>query len=302
MKYSKGLVIKNVSNFSYVEINKKIYECSIRGLLRQNNVKPIVGDFVEINFHDLNNPKKGIIEKIYKRKNELLRPLIANVDQVVIVTSAKEPRFSTILLNRYLFSIECKELVPILIFTKSDLLSKTQKDQDLLAKIMSYQKLGYQIQLISNIKPFDSYFPIIQKMLENKISVFTGQTGAGKSSTINNLLGNTNQKVDKISKFLGRGKHTTRVVELIDILNGKIADTPGFSSFSIEDVDPLNISNMIKPFKKLSAKCKFNNCLHISEPHCFVKKQFTANKPEYFFYLDYLKIIQGYGNDKNTKY
>ncbi len=293
-----GIIIKIESNFISVQtIDKKIYTCIAKGIFRYENLKPIVGDNVNIEKNDSNN-NIWIITKIYQRKNFLKRPVIANIDQVIIITSCKLPNFNSFILNKYLFIIEYLNIYPILIFTKKDLLD-LKKDINVLKQITWYKKMCYSFFIIDNVHISKKNISCIRKQLENKISVFAGQTGAGKSTTINNLIGLNKQKTAPISKSLGRGKHTTRVTEFLFFKNAKIIDTPGFSAFDMDDINLSLLSQKILPFKKYWNKCKFNNCLHINEPECEIIKLVKNKIIPDFFYEDYKKIILRY--NKNMK-
>lgn len=286
----KGLVIKVQNQFFYVKtLDQKIYECEVKGVLRYQKIFLKVGDDVDVQLKE----DKPIIVKVFKRKNELERPLIANIDQVLIITASKQPFFNTFLLNKYLWMIESRGLKSFLIFTKKDLLNlEDKKDFISFEKINWYKKIGYNFFWINNNNINQKDLKLLKEKLKNKISVFTGQTGAGKSTTINTILGSKIQKEGIVSKALGRGKHKTRVVELLEYLkyNIKLIDTPGFSAFDGNTINPKFLASNILCFKKYAFKCKFNNCIHINEPKCYIKNLTKENKIPYFIYLDYLRL------------
>ncbi|AKU79428.1 ribosome biogenesis GTPase [Spiroplasma turonicum] len=270
----------------YVLYKEKIYICNSKGNLRHNKKTPITGDLVE--FEILNEEEKtGLILSIKERKNELYRPKIANINQVIIVTSLKEPNLNTLTLNKYLFFIETIKLEPVLLFTKTDLLTKTDENYK---KALEYYKLGYKSIFISNINKVDIDFHTLEEVVKDKVSVFTGQTGAGKSTTLNNLIPNLFEKTQEISKSLNRGKHTTTKNELFIYKGGLIADSPGFSSFQIKEINPIDLAKKIKVFEKFVDKCKFYDCIHINTPNCEVINQYKNNKIPEFIYNDYVKI------------
>ncbi len=284
-----GKIIKVNSEFLQVKTeNFKIYECKAKGIFRYKKIRPLVGDDVVF---EIDKNDKGIIKEILPRKNFLIRPPISNIDQIVIITASKKPEFNTLLLNKYLFFIEFKNIFPILIFTKEDLIIK-KIDRELISKIKDYKKMGYKTFLINNKSKSKNKFLNIYNNLKNKISAFTGQTGAGKSTLINRLIGENLVKTNEISKSLGRGKHTTRIVEIFTIKKAKIIDTPGFSSFDINDIDAIKLAKSIKPFKKYHNFCKFKDCLHINEPKCAIINLLKEEILPVFFYNDYRKIIK----------
>lgn len=267
-----GQVIKVISGFYDVIYDNKVFRLRASGSLRDKKINPLVGDYVEF-------IENGLLLNILERKNSLIRPKVANVDQVAIVCSLNEPKFSSLLLDRFLAIIEFQEIKPIIIFTKSDL-GNIQPYYD-------YQSQKYDCFLISNKeKKINSD---LKKILENKLTVFTGQTGVGKSTTINNLF-NLDLKTNEISKSLGRGKHTTRVVEVFIINNFKIIDTPGFGSINI-NLSKSQLSKAYTDFNNWSTKCKFNSCLHYKEDNCFVKKQLDNRILLESRYENYIKIL-----------
>ncbi len=272
-----GLIIKQISDTYTVYYDNKAYDCKARGKFRNLNVSPLVGDNVEF---DLD---KRIITTIHNRKNVLERPTICNIDQVFIVISAKEPDFSTNLLDKLLVIIEFNNIEPIICITKIDLLSK-----DELKIIMDYKKyyehIGYKVYYNSDIVA-------IKKQLENKITVLTGQSGAGKSTLLNNLDSTLQLKVGPISIALGRGKHTTRHTELIRFSNGWVADTPGFSAISFTDMKPSDIRDNFTEFNSYRENCEYRDCMHTKEEKCAIKKAVSNGDIISSRYENYLNFI-----------
>lgn len=288
----KGRIIKSLAGFYYVDNGKNIYACKARGRFRNRDQKPVVGDLVEFEY-DQNND--GYILDMAPRFNNLIRPLVANVDQALIIFACKEPEFSTILLDKFLLIIENKEIKPIIVITKIDLgISNSLK-----STLDGYQKSGYEIHLISSHDKIG--LENLTGILKDKITVLTGQSGVGKSSLLNALDLNLDLATDGISKALGRGKHTTRHVELMKIKGGYVIDTPGFSSMEV-DLSPLEVAHAYQDFKTLSLSCRFRGCLHDSEPGCAVKEAVDKKLIGYDRYANYLTFLNDAKNREAKKY
>ena len=288
----KGQIVKALSGFYYVESQNKIFQCKARGKFRKNDQKPLVGDYCEFS---IENGNEGYILKLLERKNELVRPPICNIDQALLVFSAKEPDMNTLLLDRFLILIEHLKIQPIICISKIDLVHLEE-----IQKIMEpYTQAGYQVYYFSSKEK--QGIDDIQQVFENKITVITGQSGVGKSSLLNALDIHLNIHTNQISKALGRGRHTTRHVELIKMYGGYVADTPGFSSLELL-IDPVELSQAYHDFKDLSSLCKFRGCLHDSEPSCAVKQAVEdgmISKERYEHYLMFLKEVK---EQKERKY
>lgn len=285
----EGQIIKALSGFYYVLTNGEIYQCRGRGLFRKNKQTPLVGDHVVF---DKTENQNGYITELLPRKNELVRPPIANIDQALIAVSVKEPAFSSKLLDRFLVIAEHAHVTPVILLTKMDLLTEEEAKQiDLYVK--GYRAIGYHVKKISTQWQIDK--EILTKLLENKTSVIAGQSGVGKSSFLN-LIGDDLQiKTDDISLRLGRGKHTTRHVELIPILGGKVADTPGFSSLDFDQIELGELSSCFLEINQASNNCKFRGCSHINEPKCAVKEAVESGQihPErYQHYTSFYEEIK----------
>ena len=266
-------VIKIISGFFDVVSKNKIYRLRASGTLRDNNLIPIVGDYVEFK-NDL------LLTKVKERKNFLIRPKVANVDLVAIIVSLSEPKFSSLLLDRFLAIIESQNINTLIIFTKSDL-GNNKPYYDYLSQ-------NFNCLLINN-KDKDFDWNKIKDNFRNKLTVFTGQTGVGKTSTLNNLL-NKNEKTNEISKSLGRGKHTTRVIEIFCEQDIRIIDTPGFSSLE-NNLSKLELAHSFFDFKEWSKKCKFSTCIHYKEIDCEVKRNYQNNILLKSRYENYIKML-----------
>ena len=253
----EGIIIKNISNDYVVLCKNGEYTCKPRGKFRNDKITPLVGDNVII------DPDNKYILEIKKRKNMLIRPSVANIDQAIIVSSVKEPNFSTNLLDKLLVIVTYNNIKPIICLTKLDLLNESElKEIDMYIKY--YSSLGYTVVSNQDKK-------LIKELLKDKLTVITGQSGAGKSTLLNMLDKSLELKTNAISKALGRGKHTTRHVELYNIDGGLVVDTPGFSAIDLSDIPNIAIrDNMIEMYENLS-ECKYRDCMHIKEDGCAVK-------------------------------
>ncbi len=272
-----GQIIKQVSNDYTVLKDGKTYICKARGKFRNMKVIPLVGDFVKFDINQL------YITEILPRKNELLRPSIANIDLAVIITSVKSPDFSTTLLDKLLVMIEYHNIKPIIIFTKIDLLNQEENIQ-IESYITYYKKIGYTCYINTEIEK-------IKKIFKGKVSVFTGQSGAGKSTLLNRLDKDLSLKTNEISKALGRGKHTTRHTELLLMLEGMIADTPGFSSLDLRGMTKLEIRDHFIDFNMYRDHCKYKDCLHDRETECIIKEKVNSKDILQSRYNNYIKFI-----------
>ena len=273
MKVQQGKIIKQISNDYTVKSNNELYACKARGKFRNLGITPLVGDDVYFE----NNYILGILP----RKNELIRPSISNVDQAVIVMSTEIPAFSTDLLDRLLCIIEYNNIKPIIYISKLDLL-----DDDKLEIIKNYidyyRKIGYKVYTDLTIK----------EVFKGKTTVFVGQSGAGKSTLLNKLDSNLNLQTGEVSKALGRGRHTTRHVELLNLLGGMIADTPGFSKLSFIDMTNGDIRDNFIEFNKYRHNCEYQDCMHKNEANCEIKKQVENGNILESRYNNYLKFIE----------
>jgi ribosome biogenesis GTPase len=260
----RGQIRKAVSGFYYVYANNQMYQTRARGNFRKRKIIPLVGDIVEF---DSGNLVDGYILEVLSRKNVLDHPPVANVDGGIIVMSAVEPVFSLNLLDRFLVTLEEKEIEPLIYLTKIDLLGKEECDE--LAKVVQvYRNIGYTVIFPRNekdaLKELTSYFV-------DCLWVVMGQTGTGKSTLLNKLSPDLRLAAGEISKSLGRGKHTTRYVQLLSLYDGLVADTPGFSSIDFLEIRAEELSKYFPEFVDASEYCRFSECSHTHEPKCEVK-------------------------------
>lgn len=271
----QGQIIKVVSDLHYVSCDDNIYPCKCRGIFRKKNIIPLVGDYV------LFDDKKKLIEEILPRKNEFQRPKVSNIDSAFIVTSLVQPDFSLNLLDKLIVLMELHDVEPIICITKEDL--TCDSDLDKYYEVLNYyKKIGYKV--ISNNDVSE-----IKQLICNKTSVFTGQTGAGKSTLLNRLNPDWKLETGEISLALGRGRHTTRVVELFELFGGKVMDTPGFSALEFSGYSREEIRNAFIEFSEYP--CPFRDCFHTKEKECSVKKAVLDNNILSSRYNNYLSFI-----------
>ncbi|WLP85427.1 ribosome small subunit-dependent GTPase A [Mycoplasma seminis] len=269
-------VIEIVAGIYTVQNENETLKIPAAGKLRYLETSPVVGDNVIV--------QNGVITNILTRKNSFIRPKVANIDQMIIFMSIQHPKFQTFLVDKYLAIIESKNIKPIIFITKVDL------DPSYAQEVQKYyQDMEYEVYLINN-KDL-SYTEKIEHLFENKYSVFMGQSGVGKTTTLNNLGGH-NFSTQEISKALGRGKHTTRTVSIISFKNGFLIDTPGFSSLSL-DLDKEQLAKSYYSFRNLALSCKFRNCLHKneSESECAVKQNIGTKLIPQIRYNNYIKLL-----------
>lgn len=287
----KGLVLKAVGGKYDVKTKKGLFNCEIRGVVKKSNKRPIVGDFVKIEI--INKDKnEGMIKKILSRKSKLDRPLVANVNQAVIVFSIKNPNPNFQLLDRLLVLSHYNNLLPIICFNKTDLidLKEIKKYKNI------YKKIGYDVFLTSTKD--EKGIEKLKEKLNDNISVFAGPSGVGKSSILNCLDKSLNLRTGEISKKINKGKHTTRHTELLKLNQGGwVVDTPGFENLKLPKIDHYHLQDYFLEIKKNKYGCKFNDCLHINEPKCrildLVKKK-EISKQRYNSYVYILNELQNY--------
>ena len=271
----EGQIIKILSNDYTVLSNNKEYVCKSRGKFRNDNITPLVGDYVI--FDDKNN----YILDIKERKNHLNRPSVANIDMAFIITSLKSPDFSLNLLDKLLLVCHINNIEPIICLTKKDLLNNKELKE--IKKIIKYYKsLRYKVLYNTELRK-------IKKLFKGKITVFTGQTGSGKSTLINKLDKTLNFETGEISKALGRGRHTTRCTTLVNLYKGKVVDTPGFSDIDLTLYSDEEIKNSFIEFNKYN--CPYKDCKHLNEKECEVKK-YIGTKILKSRYENYKKFLE----------
>ncbi len=266
-----GTIIKGIGGFYYIDTENGVYECRARGIFRKEKLKPTVGDFVKISVLDEKN-KKGSLDVIEPRKNMLIRPRVSNVEQAIIVFAAVSPDINIDLLDRFLILVAEQKLDVLICINKIDL--DTDKKYEDIKNI--YEKSGYKVICLSAEKSIG--IDELKSALKNKISVFAGPSGVGKSSLINSIAPNLQLKTGEISAKIERGKHTTRHAELMQIEeHSYIVDSPGFTSLFLEHIPAEELQYYFREFEPYLSSCRYTGCSHIHEPECAVKEQVGEN-------------------------
>lgn len=286
---AKGQIRQSLSGYYDIFSEGKTYRTRARGNFRKKGQTPLVGDYVEFK---ADNENEGYVLKILERKNQLVRPPVANVDCAIVVTACVEPDFSSNLLDRQLVMLSENEIVPILYFSKADLMDETTKER--MLPVFDYYSKYYRT-VVSEKNMADE--ELVSALLEEagNVLVVMGQTGAGKSTMLNRLDPKLKLETGEISKALSRGRHTTRKVSLMDVKGHLIADTPGFSSFELREIEKERLSSLFEDFNEYSPQCRFRGCLHLNEPDCAVKAAVLEGKileSRYENYKLFQKMIQ----------
>lgn len=279
----KGQIRKALSGFYYIESEGATYQTRARGNFRNRKITPLVGDQVVFESSNLTD---GYLLEVLPRKNELVRPPVANVDTGVIVISLVEPAFSFNLLDRFLVTLEYKDIEPVIYLSKLDLMP-----DDTLAKLITkrYEAIGYQV--IASLDE-EANQRALFRIFASGLTVFMGQSGAGKSTLLNKLVPELELATGEISESLGRGKHTTRHVELLPIAGGLVADTPGFSSIDFLDIESRELPRLFPEFVQAAPLCKFRECMHVKEPGCEVKRRLEAGSIAVSRYENYQQFLE----------
>ncbi len=258
----QGILLKGIGGFYYVETDDGIYECKARGAFRKEKISPLAGDQVVF---EQTEQGKGLITQILPRKNEWLRPPVANLDQLMLVVSACEPAPNPLIMDKLITLAEYKNIEPLIVFTKIDL-------ADVCALQEVYQKAGYHTLALNNFE--HAHVNALKEMLSGKMTMLTGNSGVGKSSLLNNVFTDLNLETSAISQKLGRGRHTTRHVEFYPLdTGGYVADTPGFSSIEMYQYEVIKKEQLQYCFREFSPyldKCRFHDCAHVAEKGCAV--------------------------------
>ncbi|SDY92500.1 ribosome small subunit-dependent GTPase A [Tindallia californiensis] len=288
----EGRIIKALSGFFYVQDNKSVVVCKGRGILKKRGITPITGDWVKYSIIN-EQLKEGVVEEVLPRKNEMLRPPLSNLDQILAVFSVKEPIPNFVLLDRILLRAEMQRYQIGVCFNKIDL-----EDKETFDGILSgYEKIGYPVFFIS-AKSGDG-IASLRNFLAGNTTALAGASGVGKSSLINKLYPSFELKTGKISEKIQRGKHTTRFTELLWADEDTwIADTPGFSTLNASDLKYEEVKRYFKEFLALESSCRFLSCLHLKEPGCSIKKAVSDGEIMEHRYKNYQNIVEEIKSDR----
>ena len=283
----KGKIMKGIAGFYYVNVaGSGLYECKAKGIFRKEKIKPLVGDEVEMEVLD-ESEKTGNIERILPRRNELIRPAVANIDQALVIFAVTDPKPHFNLLDRFLVMMERKEIPVVLCFNKKDI----AKPEEAGGLEEIYSACGYPLILTSALTMEN--IERIRELLLGKTTAVAGPSGVGKSSLINLLQPEACMETGSISRKIARGKHTTRHSELIYIEEGAyIMDTPGFSSLYVNDFEKEELKRYFREFIPFEGYCRFNGCSHVHEPGCAVKQAVEERKIHRTRYENYLEMYR----------
>ena len=280
-----GKIIKGIGGFYYVDTEFGVYECRARGIFRKDKITPLVGDRVKISIVD-EESKKGVVEEIDKRDTELVRPPISNVDKALIVFAITNPKPNLSLLDRFIVLAEKENLEIVIVFTKQDL-----DEDDTLVELKSiYELSGYKVIPVSTKTKLN--IDKIKEELKDNVVVFAGPSGVGKSSLLNEIDSEFKLQTGEVSDKIKRGKHTTRHAELLKLeCGGMVADTPGFSSLNLDDIEDTELKNYFIEFDEFD-DCRFGyRCVHENEPSCSVKEAVENGKIHKKRYDSYIQLL-----------
>ena len=280
-----GRIMKGIGGFYYVDTEQGLYECRARGIFRKNKQTPLVGDRVKISVVE-EEKKIGVVEEIDKRETELIRPPISNIEKALIVFAVKNPTTHLSLLDRFIVLAERENLEIVIILTKLDL-----DDDNTFEKIKNiYEPCGYKVIGVSNLE--NKNIDKVKEELKDNTVVFAGPSGVGKSSLLNQIDSNFQLKTGDVSDKIKRGKHTTRHAELFELkFGGMVADTPGFSSLTLDDIEDIDLKDYFIEFEDYD-DCKFGSrCIHQNEPNCAVKEAVENGEIPKERYESYIQLL-----------
>ena len=281
----QGIIIENISNIFKIICENELYTCDARGKLKKDDIKPVVGD--KVNFEITKMEEKiGVIEEILPRKNYIKRPKIANINQIVLVISSKMPKPDLLMLDKQLAFAEYMNIKPVIVINKIDLAKEIAEEIKEQYKFTNYEIIETNAK--ENVGIYE-----LRNALKNKISVFSGNSGVGKSTLLNDLFEDNLTLEGKISSKNKRGKNTTTTVKLYELEeNTFIADSPGFSTFDIYEIETTNLAEYFVEFKEYIENCEFVGCTHIKEENCGIKQALKENKISQNRYERYIKIYE----------
>jgi ribosome biogenesis GTPase len=294
----EGIILKGIGGFYEVldaSDNRTVYTCGVRGIHRKSGgITPLPGD--NVTFCVLEAKKRmGHIDRIMNRKNEFIRPPVANIDRLAIVIAARSPDPDLALVDKLLITCEVKEISPLLVINKYDL-----DEGGVTERIRRvYAGAGYRVLLLSKV--LDMGYDALHDELKGHITAFAGQSGVGKSTILNRIQSNWLMETGEVSSRINRGRHTTRHVQLVALdVGGFVVDTPGFSSYSVNDIDHMRLADCYPEFRDILGECRFSGCSHISEPGCRVRELVEsgiADRRRYDGYIQlYKELKEAYDN------
>ena len=282
----QGLIIENISNLYKIKVEDKIYEANARGKFKKDDISPVVGDNVEISILNEEN-KEAVIERILDRDTYIKRPKMSNITQLILVVSSKHPKPDLLLLDKQLAFAEFLGITPIIVLNKTDL-DKKQEFEQIKAV---YEKIGYKV--IKTVAKGNEGIDELKGVLKNNINAFSGNSGVGKSTLINAIFENSVTQEGEISQRNKRGKNTTTSTKLYEIdENTYIADTPGFSTFDISEIDYKELDKYFKEFREEIQHCEFVGCTHIKEEKCGIKEAIKKGNIDLSRYERFCKIYE----------
>lgn len=289
MKTVKGIVLRSIGGFYYVEAADTVYTCRARGIFRRQGITPVAGDWVTIS---VGEDGTGMLEEVLERKNVLVRPPVANLDVLVLVASVCHPRTNTLVLDKMIAVAEKKGICPVIVINKSDLGDPAELET-------IYRSAGLECFTVSatdasTLKP-------LQQRLSGKICVFAGNSGVGKSSILNVIDPSLELSTGEISEKLGRGRHTTRTATLYHFADGYVVDTPGFSSLDMEQVESIDKEELADCFREFTphiGKCRFIGCAHYREPNCAVRQAVESGEIAQSRYDSYVTMYEAVKDKK----
>lgn len=282
----QGKVLRAQNSFFYVDTQQGLVEAKLRGRLKKERIAVVPGDEVEL---ELLEGGTGIIERRSERRSLLRRPMVANVDQVVLVFAAREPDINPVLIDRFLVLAEWSKIERIILcINKMDLLGENAAEIPALAAL--YRSIGYPVCLLSTVT--GEGMAELQTFVEGRTSVFAGSSGVGKSSLLNCLSPGISLSTGAVSEKIKRGKHTTRTAQLLPFAGGFLVDTPGFSATELAEIEPCALAELFPEFQLFFGKCRFQPCTHSHEPNCAVKEAAQAGRIEKSRYASYLEMLQ----------
>lgn len=285
----QGIILRGIGGFYYVETADAVYTCRARGSFRRQGITPVAGDRVEI---EVQPSGEGFLTKVLERRNHLLRPPVANLDLLVLVASICQPTTNTLVLDKMIAIAEKKGITPIVVINKADLADPSELEE-------TYRKAGLECYTVSAHQP-QTLEPLKQR-LAGHISVFSGNSGVGKSSILNAIDPTLVLETGEISQKLGRGRHTTREATLYHLADGYIVDTPGFSSLDLEQVEPIDkeeLPDCFREFAPFVDKCRFVGCAHYKEPNCGVRQAVESGEIARSRYESYVTMYEAVKDKK----